>query len=58
MAMLESAQKELSGSEDSESPLKPYQFRMAEIEGFRYRCKVGTSECVVSYQLKEEIAML
>lgn len=30
-----------SFSENSESALKPYQFKMEEIEGFRYRCRVS-----------------
>ena len=27
--------------EDADSVLKPYQFKMEEIEGFRYRCRVS-----------------
>ena len=41
MRLLEEVEKELSGSsEGGESLFKPYQFRMEEIEGFRYRAKV------------------
>nr|CAB3237254.1 probable ATP-dependent RNA helicase DDX56 [Phallusia mammillata] len=40
MDLLKEAQKQLSGSgEEEDTPLKPYQFKMEEIEGFRYRCK-------------------
>lgn len=28
-------------SDNTESVLKPYQFKMKEIEGFRYRCRVS-----------------
>lgn len=40
MKLLEEVEKELSGSsEGGETLFKPYQFRMEEIEGFRYRAK-------------------
>ena len=42
MKLLEQVEKELSeSSETGETMFKPYQFRMEEIEGFRYRAKVG-----------------
>ncbi|KAL3864231.1 hypothetical protein ACJMK2_005935 [Sinanodonta woodiana] len=38
--LLEQVEKELAGSqEDKDSVFKPYQFKMEEIEGFRYRAK-------------------
>ena len=43
MKLLEVVEKELSGSsEGGETLFKPYQFRMEEIEGFRYRAKVSS----------------
>ena len=42
MKLLEQVEKEFSeSSETGETMFKPYQFRMEEIEGFRYRAKVG-----------------
>lgn len=37
--ILKQAQAELSMNNLDDMPLKPYQFKMQEIEGFRYRCK-------------------
>ncbi|CAK8684063.1 unnamed protein product [Clavelina lepadiformis] len=39
MRVLKKIQKQLSDTNSEEEPLKPYQFKMDEIEGFRYRCK-------------------
>ena len=41
MRVLKKIQKQLSDTNSEEEPLKPYQFKMDEIEGFRYRCKVA-----------------
>ncbi len=31
-------------SSSSDTPIKPYNFQMSEIEGFRYRVKVSTRQ--------------
>ena len=41
MTLLEEVERELAGSaEGGDTVFKPYQFRMEEIEGFKYRAKV------------------
>ena len=42
MSLLEEVERELAGSaEGGDTIFKPYQFRMEEIEGFKYRAKVS-----------------
>ncbi|XP_074546554.1 putative ATP-dependent RNA helicase DDX56 [Halichoeres trimaculatus] len=54
--LLSEVQEALTG-ENSESALKPYQFKMEEIEGFRYRCRDAmrsvTKQAVREARLKE-----
>ncbi|KAF6726174.1 putative ATP-dependent RNA helicase DDX56 [Oryzias melastigma] len=49
--------EEALSTDNSESVLKPYQFRMEEIEGFRYRCRDAmravTKQAVREARLKE-----
>ncbi|XP_060643413.2 probable ATP-dependent RNA helicase DDX56 [Anolis sagrei] len=53
LANIESA---LTG-DSSETPLRPYQFRMEEVEGFRYRCKDAmrsvTKQAIKEARLRE-----
>ena len=49
MKLLEEVEKELAGSaEGGDTVFKPYQFRMEEIEGFKYRAKVNSFSLSVS----------
>uniref|UniRef100_A0A8C4QI58 RNA helicase n=1 Tax=Eptatretus burgeri TaxID=7764 RepID=A0A8C4QI58_EPTBU len=50
--LLEEVEQILSGGDDGKSVLKPYQFDMKEIEGFRYRCKDAT-RAVTKQAIKE-----
>lgn len=54
--LLSEVEEALTG-ENSESALKPYQFKMEEIEGFRYRCRDAmrsvTKQAVREARLKE-----
>ena len=58
MKLLEQVEKELSeSSETGETMFKPYQFRMEEIEGFRYRAKVGQGSQRLEKYLKIKFAL-
>ncbi|KAM9801224.1 putative ATP-dependent RNA helicase DDX56 [Neosynchiropus ocellatus] len=54
--LLADVEQALIGAHD-DSPLKPYQFKMEEIEGFRYRCRDAmrsvTKQAVKEARLKE-----
>ncbi|KAK6174176.1 hypothetical protein SNE40_017501 [Patella caerulea] len=57
MALLEAVEKELSEQTDGGKVFQPYQFNMAEIEGFRYRAKDAmmsvTHQAIQEARLKE-----
>ncbi|KAM9840992.1 putative ATP-dependent RNA helicase DDX56 [Aulostomus maculatus] len=56
LALLSEVEETLTG-ENAESALKPYKFKMEEIEGFRYRCRDAmrsvTKQAVREARLKE-----
>ncbi|XP_061409202.1 probable ATP-dependent RNA helicase DDX56 [Lethenteron reissneri] len=56
MSLLQEVETILAGDKES-AALKPYQFRMAEIEGFRYRCTDAmhsvTKQAIKEARLKE-----